>query len=303
MRPMLLDSSWLSEWQREALSDTAHRLKAQEHGREAAPRPYERRGSVAVVPLVGMLAPGAWVEYFGGTSTEYARSAFLHAMADPDVGAVFLRVSSGGGEVAGTDELADAIYSMRGKKPIYAHVEDVGASAALWIASQADRVTANRTAMVGSYGVVAVLMDDGELLDKVGVKLHVVSTGEYKALLSEVPVSEKALEYLRGLLEPAFAAFGDDLRRGRSLDAKGLARVADGRIYGAAEAMSLGLVDAVMSREEALASATEAGDGNVAAYHEVLRRRQVKRAEEYVRRKAVLDEQARFRAWVDNGKT
>jgi ClpP class serine protease len=54
-----------------------------------------------------------------------------------------VNIDSPGGEVNGANELAQAIYDARGKKPIVAYVGGAGASAAYWVASAADRVVAS----------------------------------------------------------------------------------------------------------------------------------------------------------------
>jgi signal peptide peptidase SppA len=239
-------------WLPAALSDPKMLEKAQE--REPKRYPVTSNGT-AIVSIVGVMqkARDVWMEVFGGASTEEARDAVRTAAADPDVDALFLRIDSPGGDVAGTQELADAVYEARQAKPVAAHIEDLGASAALWVASQADMVTANESARVGSVGVVTVLADVEKALEADGITVHVVSSGEFKGLLHEPGVSEKALDYVQGQVDDLAGVFQAAIARGRGMGEKALAAVSDGRVYMAPRAQELGLIDAVMGRDEAFA--------------------------------------------------
>lgn len=62
--------------------------------------------------------------------------------------------------MAGTDDLARDVKAASRAKPLWAHIEDMGASAAYWVASQASKITANsETALVGSIGTLQVIHD------------------------------------------------------------------------------------------------------------------------------------------------
>ena len=100
----------------------------------AAPRGGSARasGSTAVIPILGVLAQrvSPLEETSGATSTERIQTAIRQALADPNVGSIVLDVDSPGGMVYGSAELAELIYSSRGKKPIVAIANSLAASAA-----------------------------------------------------------------------------------------------------------------------------------------------------------------------------
>lgn len=79
--------------------------------------------------------------------------------------------------MAGTKELADDVAAVDAVKPVHAYLEDAGASAAYWIASQARTVTANAMAMVGSLGTFTVLYDLSKSAEMDGVQGAGVVTG------------------------------------------------------------------------------------------------------------------------------
>jgi ClpP class serine protease len=69
---------------------------------------------------------------------------------NPGVDAIVLDVESPDGSVYGVDELAQAIFDARTAKPIVAIANSCAASAAYWVASQADELYAAPGAGVGS---------------------------------------------------------------------------------------------------------------------------------------------------------
>lgn len=119
------------------------------------------RDGVAIVPIIGPIVRRA--DFFslasGGTSTATIAQDLTRALDDPAVDAILLEIDSPGGEATGIHELAAMLYDARGRKPITAYVEGLGASAAYWIASAADAIVASATAGLGSIGAVMAVYD------------------------------------------------------------------------------------------------------------------------------------------------
>ena len=223
-------------------------------GSEGAERPAYRRTAdgIAVLSLEGQLTKGE-SSFDGGTSTVRARRAIRQAAGDEAVKAIMLLIDSPGGTVAGTAELAADVAAANRAKPVHAHIEDLGASAAYWIGSQAARLTATPTSLVGSIGTVAVVEDSSEQMSKEGVVVHVISTGDYKgAFTPGAPVKPEHLEYLRGYVGDLNEHFLGAVATGRHLSLDAVRRLADGRIHLAEAARSLGLLDAVCDQDEAM---------------------------------------------------
>jgi signal peptide peptidase SppA len=214
-------------------------------------RPYELQEHTALIPLAGPLTKGD--SKFGGTSTVRTRHALRQAARDPEVHSIVLQVYSPGGHVDGVQDLADDVWQIRHSKPVVAHIEDLGASAAYWVASQASRITANATAEIGSIGTMAVLEDSSKRLERLGITVHVVATGPYKGLgVDGAPVSAEALGYVRARVEAINQHFLGSIRRSRGLSQDALALVSDGRVHHGAPAQRLGLLDAVQSLDATL---------------------------------------------------
>jgi signal peptide peptidase SppA len=220
---------------------------------KAEPQP-KRDGASALVRLAGPLAKDSLIEFFGGTSSVAAQMEIRAAAADPEVDSIYLLIDSPGGEVAGTEELAGEVRAARAVKPVHAHIDDLGASAAYWVASQATRITANATGEVGSIGTVAVIADYSELFAKEGIQVHVVTSGDKKAggaLARGSEITKDAIKDVQKRLDAMAGQFKDAVAAGRGMTADEVKKVGDGRILSAPEAVEAGLIDGISTRNGA----------------------------------------------------
>ena len=209
------------------------------------------RDGIATIGIIGSMMKGD--SKFGGTNTLRTRRAVRRAVSDQDVKAVMLHIDSPGGMVAGTGELANDVRQANTQKPVYAHIEDTGASAAYWVASQARRITATPTSEVGSIGVVAVVEDSSGAAEMEGIKVHVVASAPLKGAFADgAPVTSEQLDYLKGLVRELNSHFLAGVSKGRGMPIAAVREVADGRVHLAANALAMGLIDAVSTLDEAV---------------------------------------------------
>ena len=212
---------------------------------------YEVADGIAIISMAGSLMK-QWSKY-GGTSTTWLRAAIRHADRNSAVKGIMLHIDSPGGTSAGTAELGDEV--RRTSKPIYAHIDDLGASAAYWVASQADSISINRAGFSGSIGTYAVIYDTSKQAEMEGIKVHVLSTGAFKG--SGEPgteITEEQLGEWQSVVDSHFEHFAAAVRSGRpALKAKAhFNAVADGRVFDAKSSLQNGLVDRVESFGTAL---------------------------------------------------
>ena len=237
-------------WQLAQRTDLPAHMQAPVPG--PRPSPVNRSGSVAVLSIRGAMLKGE--SSFGGTSTVRVRQELRKAAADPEVSAILLAIDSPGGTVSGTDDLAADVRAANRRKPVVAFIEDTGASAAYWIASQASAVYANSpTALVGSIGTLLVVYDVSQAAEQAGIKTLVLATGDLKGTATPgAPVTAAQTAYLRGLVDSAQAAFDAAVRTGRKMTAAQLAAVRSGEVFPADAAVRLGLVDGIRSIDSVL---------------------------------------------------
>lgn len=231
----------------------------------AAQRPAvaPRTGAVAVLPIVGTLAHRAdfVMESSGGASTQRIGQQFRALMADDTVGSIVLDIDSPGGQVDGTPELADLIYSARGHKPVVAVANTLAASAAYWIGSQADEFVASPSAAVGSIGVLTVHDDISKAAEMEGVKRTYISAGKYKAELNPFePLSDEARSALQARVDGHYAEFVAAVARGRGVKAADVrGGFGEGRVVSAYGALTLGMVDRVETLDSVIARLARGG--------------------------------------------
>lgn len=227
-------------------------------GAKPAPRESDRVGNVALIPVYGVLSQRMTMmsEMSGGTSYQSLTKALHAALADEDVSSVVLEIDSPGGSVPGTLELAAEIRALRGgDKPIIAHINAMAASAAYWLASQADEVVVTPSGRAGSIGVYTVHDDLSVALEKEGVKRTYISAGEFKVEGNETePLPEDAKEYIQARVNDSYKMFVADVALGRGVTAEHvLAEYGKGRVFTATELLKRGMVDSIATLDETLA--------------------------------------------------
>ena len=208
---------------------------------------------IAVINLHGQFTKGQ--SSFGGTSNVRARQAVRTAERDPDVLGIMLSIDSPGGTVAGQAAFASEIarVASAGDKPVHAHAEDGMHSAALWAGTQANVLTASATTEIGSIGVVAAVHDYSGAFEKEGVKVHVISTGDYKgAFTPGTEVTEDMLSQVQQRVDELNEFFVGAISKGRGMSKAKIAKLATGEDWMAAQAVDLGLIDAVMTDDQAM---------------------------------------------------
>jgi signal peptide peptidase SppA len=213
---------------------------------------YEIVDGVAVVPIAGAMMKIR--SKFGGCCTVDARHALRLAANDPRVKGIMLHIDSPGGTMAGTDALAADVRAIRDSGlPVAAHIEDMGASAAYYVASQAERVTATRASLVGSLGVRMTIIDASENYANEGLKVYELTTGGMKGAGSEgTKITPEQIEYFQRIVDDGLVHFKAAVMSGRGWDEVKAAAMFDGRMHDAEQAKELGLIDGVESFDSAM---------------------------------------------------
>jgi ClpP class serine protease len=163
-----------------------------------------------------------------------------------------LDIDSPGGEVAGCFDLADAIFAVRGEKPVWAVLNECAYSAAYAIASAADHVTVPRTGGCGSIGVIAMLVDMSRALTASGITVNIIQFGARKADGNEFePLPKEARARFQADIDALGSLFAATVARNRRM------RVADvvatqAATYLGANGVTNRLADAVMAPDEAM---------------------------------------------------
>lgn len=237
-------------------SELADRLQAAERTRERA---SSAPTQIAVIQVYGLISHRAHmvddISGPGGTSTERLGQQFSAALNDSSVAAIVLDIDSPGGSVEGVIEVADQIRAARGTKPIVAVANALAASAAYWIAAQADEVVVTPSGEVGSIGVYAMHEDWSRALAAEGVTLTFISAGPYKVDGNPYePLSETAHEDMQSKVDAMYRAFVRSVAKGRGVSVDTVRKdFGQGRTLLAEDALAAGMVDRVDTFSNTLA--------------------------------------------------
>lgn len=162
---------------------------------EQKPQPREIVGKVGVVPLKGVVGMGLSPidKAVGMTDLADFVAEFRAMEADPSVKKILLDVNSPGGGVLGVEEAATMVRESR--KPVAAFGPMIG-SAAYWIAGSARQVYGMASGRYGSIGAMAMVADTSQAMEKAGVKIHRIASGQFKGMFAPgAPVTEDQLAY------------------------------------------------------------------------------------------------------------
>ncbi len=213
-----------------------------------------REGAVAILPLRGVIANRMSMvdEFSGGTSAEAFERQFVGAVRDDGVKAIIIDVDSPGGAVSGCAELAETIFSARGKKPIVAHVNSTAASAAYWIASAADEVVVVPTGWVGSIGVIGMRDDFSKAMDIAGIKRHLIYAGKFKTDgYPNEPMTDEERARHQAHVDRRYEAFVSAVAKHRNVDVDAVRNgFGQGEMVDAEPAMAQGMIDRIATLDE-----------------------------------------------------
>ncbi|MFC7131932.1 MULTISPECIES: signal peptide peptidase SppA [Salinibaculum] len=193
-----------------------------------------------------------------GTSADDVVEQIERADADRAADALLLKLNTPGGEIVPSQDIRLAAERFDG--PTLAYATDVCASGGYEIASGCDELWAREGSIVGSIGVIGSRVTVADLADRLGVEYEQLTAGEYKdagAPLKELDEDERA--YLQGIVDDYYDQFVEGVVEGRDIDAETV-RDTEARVYLGDEALELGLVDELGTREDVVdALETELG--------------------------------------------
>jgi signal peptide peptidase SppA len=151
------------------------------------------------------------------------------------------------------------VADAAGKKPVYAFLEDLGASAAYYVASQATKIFANEpAAFVGSIGTMIGLYDYSKAAERDGIEAIVLATGPLKGTgFAGAAITEAQREYLQNLANESQKGFDRAVRDGRGLSQEELESVRTGAVFVAEEALRRKLIDGIQSLDQTIAALVE----------------------------------------------
>ena len=206
---------------------------------------------IAIIYAEGEIVDGEGTE-------EVASDRFVRIIQkvrkDDSVKAVVFRVNSPGGSVLASEKIKAQIDSLAKKVPVIASYGDYAASGGYWISANCDFIYANETTLTGSIGVFSTIPD---LKKTVNEKLHVnitaVNSHDHADMYDMMrPLDKKETALLQESVEQIYDRFTQIVAEGRGMSVSDVDKIAQGRVWTGAQALDLGLIDAIGTLETAV---------------------------------------------------
>jgi signal peptide peptidase SppA len=237
--------------------------------RAAAAR--EQSGSIAVLPMYGAITQrgnmAAQLSGSGAMSTQKFSGDLRAALADPSISQILIDIDSPGGSVFGISELGDELMQARAQKPVIGFANSTAASAAYWLAACCSELYMTPGGEVGSIGVVMAHQDKSAAMEKDGIRTTYITTSKYKAEgNSSAPLSDETTQYLQARAGAYHAMFTKAVAKGRNVPIDAVRDgMGQGRMLGASDALSAGMVDGVMTFDQVVKKMQAASKPNRSA--------------------------------------
>ena len=142
------------------------------------------RGVLGVMPVRGVIGShlSSLEMACGGYGVEQFCMDLERASEDPGIKRLLVDWHSPGGTVTGVPEAAKAFRDFGKNKETFSFTSGMCASAAYYIASQANNTYLTESAGYGSIGVYSAYLDRTEAMAKRGEKLRLFRSGDHKGM-------------------------------------------------------------------------------------------------------------------------
>lgn len=211
---------------------------------------------LGIIPIEGVLSNKMNImsSFSGGTSYETIAKDVNMMANDDSIATIILQFDTPGGQGIGLPECGNVIWEASRRKPVIAVASMMACSAGYWLASQATRVYASPSSIIGSVGGFILHFDRSEALKMEGQKPTLIKAGAFKAEgLSEFPLSQETIAYYQTGLNEVLAQFHDAISRARDIPIETIADTfGKGRSLTAAEAMDVGMIDGILTLEQVI---------------------------------------------------
>jgi protease-4 len=215
---------------------------------------------VLVIPIRGFISDSPKDSLLSRKSSMVQQivSQLDKAEKDSNIKAVILKIDSTGGSVTASDILYHEITSYKENSGIklVAMIMAAAASGGYYTALPADYIMAHPTSITGSVGVIFLRPNATGIMDKIGLGMEVDKSGKNKDMGSPFrAATEEEQQMFQNLIDNLAERFLSLVESRRKLSNEAKAEISSARIYLAADALRLGLVDEIGYLDDALSKA------------------------------------------------
>ncbi|CAM4109660.1 signal peptide peptidase SppA [Vreelandella rituensis] len=207
-------------------------------------------GKTQKTPHVAVVKVEGQISYDSPASADNIITALRSAWQAPNAEAVLIRINSPGGSPVQSQRIYHEILRLKSEsltnKPVYAVIEDIGASGAYYVAAAADEIRVSPSSLVGSIGVIQSSFGAKDAMESLGIERRVFTAGDNKAFLDPFrDVTEDQVDFWQGVLNTVHQQFIADVKAGRGDRLKDDKDVFSGLIWSGEQAVAMGLADSI----------------------------------------------------------
>lgn len=203
--------------------------------------------SASGAPHLAIIDIKGTIEADGRASAATVLQGAQRAFKAPGAKAVVLRINSPGGSPVQSGQIYDGIVKLKEANPqlpVYAVIEDLGASGGYYIAVAADTILADRASLVGSIGVVSGGFGFKEAMERLGIERRVFTSGDNKAFLDPfTDMNEGQRAFWQTILDSTHDQFIQRVKEGRGERLADNPQIFSGLVWNGELALEQGLID------------------------------------------------------------
>ncbi|ENM5842699.1 signal peptide peptidase SppA [Vibrio mimicus] len=231
--------------------DSYNAISYYEYKASVKPTLLNEANDIAVVVASGAIMDGSQPR--GTVGGDTVAGLLREARNDNNVKAVVLRVDSPGGSAFASEVIRNEIEALKAAgKPVVVSMSSLAASGGYWISMSADKIVAQPTTLTGSIGIFSVITTFEKGLNNLGIYTDGVGTTPFSGQGVTTGLTQGAKDAIQLGIEHGYQRFISLVAEKRGLTLKAVDELAQGRVWTAQDAQTLGLVDQLGDFDDAV---------------------------------------------------
>lgn len=177
------------------------------------------------------------------------------ALKNKNIKGIVLRVNSPGGSALASAVINNKMKEVNKVKPVYVSIGGIAASGGYYISADAKKIFADKGSLTGSIGVVSLIPNVKELVEKIDINIEELKKGEYADIYSLTnEVTKDKLDKIYASNLKVYDEFLNVVSEGRDLNREYVHSIAQGKVWLGEEALELKLVDEIGGIEDTISN-------------------------------------------------
>lgn len=198
---------------------------------------------VAIIPVYGAISPDSSAN--ASTINAGLNEAFEHEKTE----AIILDINSPGGSPVQAELVykeIDRLSLLHPNIPVYAVIQEQGASAAYYIAAATDKIFASEASVVGSIGVISAGFGYSGIMKEYGLERRLYTSGKNKAFLDPFSPEKKSdVTFWNEVLTTTHEQMKRRVQSGRGDRLQSNPELFEGYAWTGEQALEMGLIDGI----------------------------------------------------------